>query len=669
MPQVHVLPIDTTQSLDSMAAQSHTANTDNESGRRFGDEFERQLAAETSGKNNTENSTHLKKEVKTSDEEPHNCPHDKKSEIKSVEPAEIKSDKTAVVSDEKNISDEELDVEDKPPKGMGISDEQAVLESTQKDVDKNNEFLSFLSASAKLIPEDSKLQNAKLASDESLLSSEETALIESKAKPLDKLGIKLAEDDTGVQKKSSELSLSDKFSALLNAENNKSITDSNNAKLNVENQKDLLTASAENTPRLKGVEGIRNDLTQIVNSQNASAEDITDAESIIDDLLLNEGEFSAAQLKEKLASNENALKNPIVNQLVQALNDKEVIDKSSEAKFIAGNEFDESLEGSAPPSLENEKSLKNSSPSAELLTQATTSADTETTEVVNDKLVNVSDKLPPQDIAPQKVAQQDDKSVATFGITNDLQRKSSASTLASSMEQNTANSDGKDNEQNIETLIDEEGEAIDNLLTKEQKPLVSTPQVSPPILRTDSLASTPTQVIDESTRSEQSLDSLLSTIKTDNSVQMPKVLTPQPEILSMYRKDFSETLKDKVMVMVNQKIQQVDIQLDPPEMGNIHVRVNLQNEQAVVTFNVQNQQAKEALEQNMGRLKDMLSQTGVDVGDANVNQQSNNQGENSGSNGSQPGAGSHLDQSNDVMAGAQQVNLLKASSAGIDYYA
>ena len=94
------------------------------------------------------------------------------------------------------------------------------------------------------------------------------------------------------------------------------------------------------------------------------------------------------------------------------------------------------------------------------------------------------------------------------------------------------------------------------------------------------------------------------------------------ETISIFRKDFADSIKDKVMLMISQKLQQFDITLDPPELGNMQVRVNLQGEQASVNFVVQNQQAKEAFEQNMHKLKEMLAEQGVDVGDANVEQQS-----------------------------------------------
>ncbi len=169
---------------------------------------------------------------------------------------------------------------------------------------------------------------------------------------------------------------------------------------------------------------------------------------------------------------------------------------------------------------------------------------------------------------------------------------------------------------------------------------------------------------------EQSFESITNKITT-STVQTQKSITAlNAETIAIYRKDFANAVKDKVMVMINQKIQQVEIQLDPPEMGNIHIRVNLQNEQAAVQFVVQNQQAKDALEQNMGKLREMLAESGVDVGDANIEQrqakEQNGEGTNEGNTHGQNGelADSEMSENdNSVM------NVVKASSTGVDYYA
>lgn len=102
----------------------------------------------------------------------------------------------------------------------------------------------------------------------------------------------------------------------------------------------------------------------------------------------------------------------------------------------------------------------------------------------------------------------------------------------------------------------------------------------------------------------------------------------------------------------------------------MQVRVNLQNEQAVVSFIVQNQQAKEALEQNMDKLKQLMSESGVDVGEANVKQQSSQSSMQDQQNGQSNGSFEEgEDDSHEQFINSEHVKVIKASSTGVDYYA
>jgi flagellar hook-length control protein FliK len=142
------------------------------------------------------------------------------------------------------------------------------------------------------------------------------------------------------------------------------------------------------------------------------------------------------------------------------------------------------------------------------------------------------------------------------------------------------------------------------------------------------------------------------------------------ETISLFRKDFTEAVKDKVMLIISQKLQRFDITLDPPELGNMQVRVNLQGEQAVVSFLVQSQQTKDALEQNMNKLRELLAEQGVDVGDANVEQQSaNDEGSPAGYNSQMEGEIDNMAEANDVVAHTLSAQLLDSSAATVDYYA
>jgi len=183
--------------------------------------------------------------------------------------------------------------------------------------------------------------------------------------------------------------------------------------------------------------------------------------------------------------------------------------------------------------------------------------------------------------------------------------------------------------------------------------------------------------VNEATKSAASAEEMITKLTGDQvqstaqSVSNAKQVTSlQNEALSVYRKDFTNELKDKVMVMMNQKLQQIEIRLDPQELGNVNVKINLQNEQAVVSFTVQNQQAKEAFDQNLGRLKEMLAESGVDVGDANVEQENKqNDNEALGDDRQQGGDGDIAENELADLSGTQTLNLVKGSSTGVDYYA
>lgn len=153
-----------------------------------------------------------------------------------------------------------------------------------------------------------------------------------------------------------------------------------------------------------------------------------------------------------------------------------------------------------------------------------------------------------------------------------------------------------------------------------------------------------------------------------NPVTNVKQQTAVAEVISINRPDFSNAVKEKVMVMVNQKIRQLDIRLDPPELGSMQIKVNMQNEQAVVSFMVQNQSAKEAVEQQLSRFKEMMSESGVDVGEANVSQQQEkDQGELADHQKEGQHSANAQDSNEDDLA-VNPAQLYKASSTGVDYF-
>lgn len=180
--------------------------------------------------------------------------------------------------------------------------------------------------------------------------------------------------------------------------------------------------------------------------------------------------------------------------------------------------------------------------------------------------------------------------------------------------------------------------------------------------------STATRHVSNETSNAAQLDAITNKHIAENIQQVKHNQIQLAETINIHRKDFVDSVKDKVLVMINQKLQQVDIKLDPPELGNVQVRVNLQGDAATVNFVVQNPQAKEALEQQMGKLRDMLNESGVDVGEANVEQQQNQQ-QDEFTEQQQGGQSERLSQKNIADDAVVSATLVKGSAEGVDFYA
>ncbi|WP_246029003.1 flagellar hook-length control protein FliK [Parashewanella tropica] len=133
---------------------------------------------------------------------------------------------------------------------------------------------------------------------------------------------------------------------------------------------------------------------------------------------------------------------------------------------------------------------------------------------------------------------------------------------------------------------------------------------------------------------------------------------------------FSPVMKQQLMAMVNKGIGQAEIRLDPPELGHMTVRIQVQNDQTQVQFQVANPQARDLLEQAQPRLRDMLAEQGMNLADSQISyhdggqHQGGEQGRGQGFSGSD--THSELEQET-----SEQITLKVATnpSSVIDYYA
>lgn len=84
----------------------------------------------------------------------------------------------------------------------------------------------------------------------------------------------------------------------------------------------------------------------------------------------------------------------------------------------------------------------------------------------------------------------------------------------------------------------------------------------------------------------------------------------------------------RVNVMVKGGVQEASLQLSPPDLGRLEIKISTDGDLTRVMFAVDNPTAREAIEQAMPRLKEMLEQGGLELVQSEVADQSaSNQGD------------------------------------------
>jgi flagellar hook-length control protein FliK len=73
--------------------------------------------------------------------------------------------------------------------------------------------------------------------------------------------------------------------------------------------------------------------------------------------------------------------------------------------------------------------------------------------------------------------------------------------------------------------------------------------------------------------------------------------------------------------MAGQNVSSVELRLDPPELGSLTVRLQIQGDQASLSFTSPHAHVREVLEQQMSRLRDMLSENGIELEHSDVSDQ------------------------------------------------
>ena len=141
--------------------------------------------------------------------------------------------------------------------------------------------------------------------------------------------------------------------------------------------------------------------------------------------------------------------------------------------------------------------------------------------------------------------------------------------------------------------------------------------------------------------------------------------------LNLAKPEAHQQLAEKVRFMVNANQLVADIRLDPAELGSMHVKVSVSGESANVSFVVQTLHAKEAIDNAAPKLKEMLAEKGIELGQSSVEQGSQDKGDEQQMAGNGNGHDHSAEQGlaeGEVPEGVLQQPIVNGALGGIDYF-
>lgn len=111
-------------------------------------------------------------------------------------------------------------------------------------------------------------------------------------------------------------------------------------------------------------------------------------------------------------------------------------------------------------------------------------------------------------------------------------------------------------------------------------------------------------------------------LSSPNSASASQARLVMPATISFGQPQWAGMVAERAASMALQNIQFAELQLDPADLGPVHIKVTTHQDQATVVFTSANQQVREALDQSLAKLRDMMAEEGMDLVDASVSDQS-----------------------------------------------
>ncbi len=182
-------------------------------------------------------------------------------------------------------------------------------------------------------------------------------------------------------------------------------------------------------------------------------------------------------------------------------------------------------------------------------------------------------------------------------------------------------------------------------------------------------------------KSASLVEPIIAAVEEDAEIHKPTVSAPNfsrvlsesselsparmqmPVNISFGKPQWNTMVAERAAMMAAQNISTADLQLDPPELGPLQVRVQVNNDQVSVHFTSAHANVREALDQTATRLRELCEQQGMNLLDVNVSDQQ----QGSSQPQQQAAEGEAAQQEGEPHEPGQVLTF--TASSGIDYYA
>ncbi|PUA29680.1 MAG: hypothetical protein B0W54_03665 [Cellvibrio sp. 79] len=128
---------------------------------------------------------------------------------------------------------------------------------------------------------------------------------------------------------------------------------------------------------------------------------------------------------------------------------------------------------------------------------------------------------------------------------------------------------------------------------------------------------------------------------------------------------WSQAVGEKVLWLAAQNVSAAEIRLDPPDMGQLHVKVSVNQDQASVTFISPHPVVREALDQQLNRLREMFSDQGLNLVNVDVSDRSGAQQQQDQERNGHAGSSTNVEEEELIPVGATAITNLRL----VDHYA